>query len=144
MVQKNVIECKAMKSNHFSQYCNSVASIKQEMSSILACRSLTLMYSMGQTAVASIPPAIHPADMANHGFFFFGFVDSAMVISLLVIQTIIMNGSRILLGGRKNGKFGQLQEEQEDSRSAFLWRIKSRRSGCLVLRCVLQVTSPPT
>ena len=30
----------------------------------------TLMYSIGQTAVASIPPATQPALMANKGFFF--------------------------------------------------------------------------
>ena len=30
----------------------------------------TLMYSMGHTAVASIPPAMHPAVMAKYGFFF--------------------------------------------------------------------------
>jgi hypothetical protein len=31
---------------------------------------LTLMYSIGHTAVASIPPAIHPADMGKRGFVF--------------------------------------------------------------------------
>jgi hypothetical protein len=34
----------------------------------------TLMYSMGHTAVASIPPATHPAAMGRRGFFFFSLV----------------------------------------------------------------------
>ena len=33
--------------------------------------SRTLIYSIGQTAVASTPPAIQPADMAKSGLFFF-------------------------------------------------------------------------
>jgi hypothetical protein len=33
----------------------------------------TLMYSMGQTAVASMPPATHPADKASNGCLFLGF-----------------------------------------------------------------------
>jgi len=28
------------------------------------------MYSMGHTTVASMPPAMHPADMASSGLFF--------------------------------------------------------------------------
>ena len=36
---------------------------------------LTLMYSMGHTAVASMPPAMQPADMASRGFFFWGWED---------------------------------------------------------------------
>ena len=43
--------------------------------------SLTLMYSIGQTAVASIPPAIQPADMAKKGFFFFGLVSAIVPVN---------------------------------------------------------------
>eukprot|EP00977_Amphora_coffeiformis_P010002 scaffold2347_cov173-Amphora_coffeaeformis.AAC.3 len=49
---------------------------------------LTLMYSMGHTAVASIPPAMHPADMAKRGFFFCAEVMMDRSIDRLMIEDI--------------------------------------------------------
>jgi hypothetical protein len=39
------------------------------------------MYSIGQTEVASMAPAIHPADMARKGLFFFVWVVVVMMAS---------------------------------------------------------------
>jgi hypothetical protein len=70
------------------------------------------MYSMGQTAVASIPPAIHPADKASRGCLFFGF-------GLLLLLTGsasrgigtcgeegVATGLTVLIVGKKGRRFG--------------------------------------
>jgi len=47
----------------------------------------TLIYSIGHTAVASMPPAIHPADMANKGLFFC-LVDMVIKVSIKLVSFV--------------------------------------------------------
>ena len=77
------------------------------------------MNSMGHTAVASMPPAMHPAAIGVHGFFFLG--AAAMVDeSGRVLFSVVLTTASALLGqwamlcnavGRRGGGPGATNEK---------------------------------
>jgi thiosulfate reductase cytochrome b subunit len=79
------------------------------------------MYSIGQTAVASIPPATHPAVSASIGCFFFCllvlFVAAALLLLLFVVWLIMMTA-----GGMREWK-APISEGGDESRRLRGWSV---------------------
>jgi len=82
-----------------------------DLSSVLL---LTLIYSMGQTAVASIPPAIHPAAMGSKGLFFLSVAMVKRRCSLY--STIWFISSGVVASTRGGGK----EERRETEKRVLL------------------------